>query len=392
MSDQSISVRQIFSLLKEAAEEFARDNVTRLSAALSYYSLFSVAPLILIAIGFIGRVYGVKAAEGKVALELGQFLGSQAAQAVQSVVQSASKSSGGATIVGFIMLLVGASTVFGQLKDSLNFIWKVRQKSGLGWLIFAKAYLLTYGLVLATGFLLLVSLLLTTFVAGLAHWMQAQLGISGLVSGLFGFALPLLIEGFLFAMIFRILPDAEIQWPSVWVGSAVTAILFEIGKVGLSLYLGRGGATSSFGAAGSVVLLLLWVYYASCILLYGAEFTAVYARRMGHPVMASRIAEPTEVWTPKGRMPADCLDSPAVAAARGQLSGPSPRQESLAPLLASQETLEPEIIPEFTPQPRGWFEKANQHPAAELSAALGIGLVFGCCVRVVESLAMGRRR
>ncbi len=399
MTHKELEVRQLPGLFKEAFSEFSRDNVLRLSAALSYYSLFSIAPLLMIAIGIVGWVYGAKAAEGRVAAELSQFVGWQAGQALESVVQSASKSSGGATLVGFVTLLVGASSVFGQLKDTLNTIWKVRSKPGLGIWHFVRTYLLNFGLVLGVGFLLLVSLILSTFVAALGGWLQHRFGIPGLVSGIFGFIVPFLLEVLIFAALFRVLPDVEIEWRSVWVGAATTAFLFEIGKVGLSLYLGRGGATSSFGAAGSVVLLLLWVYYASCILFYGAEFTEVYARRMGHNPKPSPLAEATEVWTPQGRLPVECVEATGTSAAGESVPvQPHPLATGARPpALPARETLAP-----LTIEPAGaydalasthrrelnlfhtWMRNANEHPVAEVGAAVGLGLFAGMIMRLMD--------
>lgn len=395
-------------MLKESYSEFSRDNAMRLSAALSYYSLFSIAPLLMITVGIAGWVFGEKASQGEIVDKLSQFVGYQAAQSIQALLQNASKTSNAATIVGFITLLVGASTVFGQLKTSLNTIWKVQQKPGLGIKVFLEQELLTFGLVLTAGFLLIVSLLVTTIVAGLAGWLATMFGIPTAVSGSVGFVLPVLIEFFIFAAMFKVLPDAHVEWRSVWVGAAATAVLFEVAKIGLSFYLGRGSATSSFGAAGSLVVLLLWIYYASCILFFGAEFTQVYARRKGYSFAPTHIAERTEVWTPSGPVPAKCADvsnhevkaalheqqhgvrSPQAAGApdaAGQHAGREPSKESLMPLLASDETpiWSPEVPVSSIEAPEG------RGAVAQIGAALGVGVIAGVLLRIRETRDSGGR-
>ncbi|HEY2342972.1 MAG TPA: YihY/virulence factor BrkB family protein [Chthoniobacteraceae bacterium] len=383
MKSESIGLRGYFGLFKQAGMEFSRDNAMRLSAALSYYALFSLSPTLLIIIGLIGRFYGQKAAEGKIATQLSDFMGPQTAEAVQSIVKSASHGGSGVTIIGFAVMLFGASTFFGQLQNALNAVWKVRPKSGLGLRSFIGSYLSSFSLILAVGILLLASLLAATIVAGLGGWLEAHFGPAGAAAKYAGICIPPVLEFVLFAAIFRVLPNAEIQWRSVGIGALVTAILFEIGKIGLSYYFATGTATSSFGAAGSVVLILLWVYYVSCIFLYGAEFTQVYAHEMGHCLRPSPIAEPTEVWTAKGRLPIECAEiSGATTAAGVPIAGP--RHESLAPLLAPAEA--PAPGPEQPPtRIRLWKNKADLHPVAEFSAAIGAGLVAGIFLRLLGS-------
>jgi len=394
MKPTGYRVPPLAKVFVEAGKEFSRDNAMRLSAALSYYSIFSIAPLLLIAVGIAGWVYKTKQAQGDIVQLLTQFIGWNAAQAVQSIMESASKASSGATIVGFVTLILGASTVFAQLKESLNVIWKVKQKDGLGIWMMIRERLFSFGLVLAVGFLLLISLILTTTVAALMSWLHHSVGVPGFLSGVFGYVVPLCLEVLLFAMLFKVVPDAYIDWKDVWVGAGVTALLFEGGKIGLSFYLGKGGATSSFGAAGSVVLLLLWVYYASCILFYGAEFTEVYARAHGHALRPAPIAEPTEIWTEHGPVPAASLDAAVIALAAKKVRGesipsapggtplPFPQKESLAPLLAAAERTRVEEEPSTPHVPHTWREIADEHPAAEFGAALGVGLAVGILIRL----------
>ncbi len=292
MNFQALTGNRVFKLLKATFDDWMEDNALRLSAALAYYSVFSIAPLLVIAISVAGLALGEEAVRGQLADQLASYVGPKAAEGVQSMVQSASKPSEGWTgaIVGFATLLLGAAGVFGQLKDALNTIWEVKSKGGGGVWGFIRERLLSFGMVLVIGFLLLTSLLMTTALAALNGYFEKIVGMPQFVGGLLAFFVSFGVVTTLFAFIFKVLPDAQIEWRNVWTGAVVTALLFELGKFGLSFYLGRESTASSFGAAGSVVLLLLWVYYASCILLFGAEFTQVYAHETGHEIRPSANA------------------------------------------------------------------------------------------------------
>ena len=265
----------------------------RLSAALAYYAVFSIAPLLVITLGVAGVIWGHEAAQGQLYDQMQSYVGTQAAEAIKAMVESASGQSKGkiATVVGFVILLFGASGVFGELKDALNTIWGVKPKPGIGMRGLIRDKLLNFGMVLVIGFLLLVSLVVSATVAALSHDLEyilpmppwAWVCISSLLS--FG------TVAVLFAMIFKILPDAKIRWGDVVVGATITAFLFELGKTGLGWYLGRESTSHAYGAAGSVVLLLLWIYYASCILFFGAEFTQVYSQARGHKIQPTSYAK-----------------------------------------------------------------------------------------------------
>ncbi len=293
MNLRALTGSRAFKVLKATAIGWMDDNALRLSAALAYYSIFSIAPLLIIAISVAGLALGEEAARGQLYDQLKSYVGAQAAESVQSMVQSASKKSDGwmGAAIGFGTLLVGASGVFAQLKDALNTIWNVRAKGGAGIWRFVRERLLNFGLVLVIGFLLLTSLVLTAALAGLNGYFENLIGMPAFVGVVFASAVSFGLVTTLFAFIFKVLPDAQIEWRNVWFGAAVTALLFELGKFGLSYYLGRESTASSFGAAGAVILLLLWVYYASCILLFGAEFTRVYAQETGHAIRPSPGAE-----------------------------------------------------------------------------------------------------
>lgn len=289
MNFHAFSFQRAFKLLKGTASNWMEDNALRLCAALAYYSIFSIAPLLVISISVAGLVLGEDAVRGQLDDQLKGYIGEQASQAVQSLVKSASKKSDGwiGATIGFITLMIGASGVFGQLKDALNTIWKVKAGSGGGVWNFVRVRLLDFGMVLVIGFLLLTSLLMTTALAALDGYIQKGLNVPPFFGAALAFIVSFAVVTTLFAFIFKVLPDAQVEWRHVWIGAVVTALLFEVGKLGLGYYLGRESTASGFGAAGSVVLLLLWVYYASAILLFGAEFTQVYARESGHAIQPS---------------------------------------------------------------------------------------------------------
>ena len=279
MNFNAIMQNRWLEMLKLSYHGWMEDKALRLSAALAYYSIFSIAPLLVITIGVVGLVLGQEAVSGQLYGELKSYMGSQSAEAIQSMVQSASKPSQGvmATVMGFVLLILGASGVFGELKDALNTIWGVKPKAGLGIIGMVRGKFLNFGMVLVIGFLLLISLMMSTAIAGLNHRLESILALPSFVWSVLAFIISTGLVTTLFAMIFKVLPDAQIRWRHVWFGALITALLFEIGKTGLGWYLGREGTASAYGAAGSVVLLLLWVYYTSCILFFGAEFTQVYA-------------------------------------------------------------------------------------------------------------------
>ena len=315
MNLRAITGDRVFKLLKETSDAWMEDNALRLSAALAYYSIFSIAPLLVISISIAGLVLGEDAVRGQLTEQLQGTIGRQAAEAVQTMVQSASKRSDGwlGASVGFATLMLGASGVFGQLKDALNTIWGVKARGGAGVGGFLRARLLNFGMVLVIGFLLLTSLLLTTAFAALSGYFEKLVGVPVFFGVLVGLGVSISLDTVLFAFIFKVLPDAQIEWRHVWTGAAVTALLFELGKFGLGIYLGRESTASSFGAAGSVVLLLLWVYYASAILMFGAEFTRACARATGYEIKPVAGAEPVtaEARAQQGLVAADAMLAPS---------------------------------------------------------------------------------
>ena len=270
-----------WGLFRDAALRWINHKAASLGAALAYYSVFSIGPLMLIAIAVAGFFFGADAVRGQVSAQLTGLLGQAGANAVETMLAGASQRKEGilATVVGIATLLLGATGVVVQLKDALNSVWEVDERAGSGIWGFLRSYIVSLAGILGLGFLLLVSLLLTTALSAGSNLFAPFLpeAVLQILSFLVGFA----VSSLLFAMMFKWLPDAEIGWRDVWLGGVVTAALFEIGKFLIGFYIGKQGLESTFGAASSIVVLLVWVYYSAQIVLYGAEFTYVYARRCG---------------------------------------------------------------------------------------------------------------
>jgi membrane protein len=287
----------IFSLLKETYKEWIEDEPFEMSSVVAYYAIFSLPALLVIIIAIAGTFFGADAVRGQVSAQIGEMLGKDAGEGIQTMIINANKSGKNvaATIIGIVTLLFGATGVFIQLQKSLNKVWNVKAnpKEGIKRLLVLRATSL--GLILAIGFLLLISLVITTALAALSEWITQMLPDFMLY---IMFVVNLIISmgtmSLLFAMIYKLLPDVDIKWKTVWVGAIVTAILFEIGKFALSIYFGKAEPGSAYGAAGSVVLILLWVSYSCMILFFGAEFTQVYARRYGHTIEPSSHALPKD--------------------------------------------------------------------------------------------------
>jgi len=277
-------------LLRDTVNSFLEDRALRMAGALAYYSVFSMAPLVLISIGVASQFFDGDEVRAQMLGQIGETVGPSARDSLDKILQHTGATDGIiATVVGIAVLLFGASGVFAELQDALNNIWKVKPKPGLGIKAMIRDRLLSFAVVLGTGFLLLVSLVLSAALAALGWWMERRFpGASWLwqvLNGVLSFA----VVALLFALIFKVLPDAKIAWRDVAVGAVGTAALFTVGKALIGLYLGQSGVAGAYGAAGSVVILLVWVYYSAVILLFGAEFTHVYA------LATRRHVEPTEI-------------------------------------------------------------------------------------------------
>ena len=286
-------MKDALNLLKQAAWDWFDDSAPTLGAAVAYYTVFSLAPLFVIAVFIAGLVFGQEAAQGQIFVQLRALIGETSAAAMEEVVESADsqpKTGVFATIIGFIVLIVGASGVFAQMQGSLNAIWRVEPKPGRGIWGLVQDRILSFGFILIVGFLLLISLILTAAIAFIGTWIGGFLpGIEVLIQ-ILNAILSLAIITLLFAMIFKFLPDVKIAWRDVWIGALITAGLFTAGKEILGLYLGKSGVASSYGAAGSLIILLLWVYYSAQIVFFGAEFTKAFANRFGSRVVPAENA------------------------------------------------------------------------------------------------------
>jgi len=274
----------VTTLVKETVTRWTEDKASALAAALAYYSLFSLAPLVLIAVAVAGLVFGHQAAEGELYSQVAGLIGDASAKALQEIVARMNQEQGGgvvATIVGVATLLFGATGVFAQLQDSMNTIWKARSPTTNGLLDFLRVRLLSFSMVLGIGFLLLVSLVLSAVLSALGDYLGTFLPGGAAVGHALNATVSLAVVTVLFAMIFKFLPDTRVAWKDVVLGALVTSFLFTIGKFAIGFYLAKASVASSYGAAGSVVILLLWVYYSALILYFGAEFTHVYAMRHG---------------------------------------------------------------------------------------------------------------
>lgn len=284
--------KESFNILKETFSEWQKDKASRLAAALAYYTVFSLAPLVIIVLAIIKLLFAGDTAEAMFMDQIQSLVGETGAQFFQQIIEADNNQSANiiATLIGFVTLIFGATGVFAQLQDALNTVWEVEPDSDQGIWGFVKTRALSFTVVLGVGFLLLVSLILSTALSAFNTYLGQALGNTALVAQIVNQVISFGVITLLFAMIFKILPDVEIEWRDVWVGAAVTALLFSIGKFLIGLYLGNQGLGSTYGAAGSILVLLLWVYYSAQIMLFGAEFTQVYARRFGSHILPGEAA------------------------------------------------------------------------------------------------------
>jgi membrane protein len=283
----------LWDMIKEAAANWSAHKDSRQGAALAYYSVFSIGPLVVIAIAIAGFVFGRDAVSGQVALTIKDLLGDTGAKAVQAMLVDASRPRAGllATALGTGALLFAAIGVVVQLKDALNTVWEVTATPGSGLWYYVRSYVLSFAGVLALGFLLLISLLVTTTLAAIGKYTSGYVdaGVLHLTNLIVSFGVVTLM----FAMMFKWLPDTPIDWYDVWLGAILTTIFFEIGKLAIGFYIGRQGLESTYGAAASIIVLLIWVYYSSQIVLMGAEITHAFAKHRG-----SRSLRTSHIGTP----------------------------------------------------------------------------------------------
>lgn len=300
-------LKHLPNLLKLTYQGWKEDKASRLSASLAYYTVFSLAPMLIIAIAVAGLLWQREAVQDQVLKQIQGLVGEQGRVFVSDLLESASRPAQGilATIVGLVTLIFAALGLFNELHNSLNTIWDVQEEKIEGFWQNIKQVVvnrfLSFTMILGIGFILLVSLVVSTGISALGNWIDGLLPFQELILQIINLVVSIGIITVLFALIFKILPDAEIAWKDVWMGALVTAILFSIGKTLIGLYLGSSAVANSFGAAGSLVLLLLWVYYSAQILLFGAEFTQVYANTLGSRIILEGGPEPI---TPAAANPA----------------------------------------------------------------------------------------
>jgi membrane protein len=298
-------LKTLWAILKQSGSEFIDDKVLKLSAALAYYTIFSVAPMLIIIIFLCDLFLGKDAVEGNIYGQIQGLVGSEAALQIQAMIRNASLSGdmSWATIVGFVTLIIGATGVFAEIQDSINYIWRLKskpKKNGLVRMLLNR--LLSFSLVISLGFILLVSLaingLVELFSSLIIQLLPGKL-TSGILFSLADFVVPFVVIASLFAIIFKVLPDARIRWKDVRVGAIATAVLFMVGKFAIGYYLGASKVTSTYGAAGSIVVILLWVYYSAAILYFGAVFTRVYVQYSGAQIYPTEYA----VWIKQIEVP-----------------------------------------------------------------------------------------
>lgn len=275
--------RRAWHLVKDAFSRWQEDKAPRLGAALAYYSILSLPPLLLIIIAIAGLIFGADAVRGELLTEISGLIGTEGGKVVESMLASASKPSSGvvAAIAGTVTLLFGASGVFGELQDSLNTIWGVEPKNDRGFWGTVKDRFFSFTMVLGLAFLFLISLVVSTALTAVQAAAANVIPGPDIVLSIVNLVLTTAVISSVFAAMFKFLPDADVTWRSVWVGAVVTAVLFMIGKYAIGLYLGKSNLASTYGAASSVIILLVWIYYAAQILIFGAEFTQAYATSIG---------------------------------------------------------------------------------------------------------------
>jgi membrane protein len=296
MADK-FSFKGLFEVLKNAFKGFGDDKVTKLSGSLAYYTVFSLAPLLIIIISLCGIFLGREAIEGRVYNQLSGFVGADTAAQLQEMIRNASLAgkSRMAAIIGGITLLVGATTVFAEIQDSINSIWGLKPKPKRGWLKMLQNRFLSFSVIISLGFLLLVSLGISSLIDAFSDRLQNRFPqVTVVVFYVVNLVITLAVTTLIFAVIFRVLPDARIKWKDVIAGALTTAVLFMLGKLGISFYISKSNVGSTYGAAGSLVILLLWVYYSSIILYFGAEFTKAYAVKFGSEIHPNHYAVTTK--------------------------------------------------------------------------------------------------
>lgn len=293
MTRKKLTLKGIWKVLKQCFNGFADDKVLKLSAALAYYTVFSIGPMIILIIYLAGSIYGREAVEGTVFDQIKGLVGADAALQIQSMIKNAAlnKNGGVALTIGIVTLIMGATGVFGEIQESINMIWNLKPKPKKGWLKMIMNRLLSFSVIISLGFILLVSLVLNGLIEALMGRLQVYFPhVTVVLLYIINLVVTFAIISTLFGVIFKVLPDAIIRWRDVITGAMVTAVLFMLGKFAITFYIGKSNVGGTYGAAGSLVVLLLWVYYSSVILYFGAEFTKAYAANFGAAIHPNQYA------------------------------------------------------------------------------------------------------
>lgn len=340
-------LRDIPGLLGATFKEWGDDRASRLGASLAFFSVLSLSPLLVVAVAIAGVVFGQQAAQSQLLAQAQALIGPQGADAIQSLIQNANRPGAGtlATTLSVIMLLFGASGVFAELQGAMNTIWGVEPRPDRGIMGMVKDRLFAFGLVLAVGFLLLVSLILSSILTNMGDQLRGAVPAYSTVWNVLEMVVSFVVITLLFAALYKYIPDVKIGWRDVWIGAIVTALLFAVGRFVLTLYLGNSSTTSVYGAAGSLVVVLLWVFYSAQIVFLGAEFTQVYANRFGSHIRPDDNAVAVGKWNP-GAAARQAVD----AEARGER--PQPAAANAGPA-KEQSRPQPRAQPQPAPQPLG---------------------------------------
>lgn len=343
----------VWKSLKDAFGGFSDDKVTKLSASLAYYTGFSLAPLLVVIIAICGFFFGREAVQGTIDNQIQAFIGADAAKQLQDMIKNAAVSGKGtvATVIGIVTLLIGATSIFGEIQDSINSIWGLKPKPKVGIMKTLQTRLLSFGLIGSLGFLLLVSLAATAVIEGIGDRLMAYLpDVTVVVFYIVNLVLNLTVVTLLFAVIFKVLPDAKIKWKDIWPGAIATSLLFIIGKFAISLYISKSDLGSTYGAAGSLAVIFVWIYYSSIILYFGAEFTKAYALNKGARIVPNHYAQWDHEPTVPGAEPKNTPKEQTQKAAEASgATKPEPK-------------ISKEKAPVFRPQP---VEPQRQSPALQ---------------------------
>ena len=375
----NMRLKNLFKLAKESVSAWIDDYAPSMGAALAYYTMFSIAPLLIIVIAVAGFAFGREAVQGQLASQLSELVGPDGAQAIQGLIASASEPKQGvvASLIGGVLLLLGATTVFGELQSALDRIWRVPaapKASGIWKLL--RTRLLSFGMVLGLGFLLLVSLVISAALAALGDRWGSSVNGSELLFQFLNLAVSFALETGLFAMIYKLMPRARIAWHDVGIGAGVTALLFEVGKLLIGLYLGKSSIASGFGAAGSVIVLLVWVYYSAQIFLLGAEFTWVYAHQHGSKAGLEQLAQ----LAPAPPVPSRSGEAEAEAGASADAQSAPTGGQGVGAHRANEREATPPLTAKSADTRGREQTLITKHPLGSLGLVLTASLVAGTLI------------